>query len=546
MKAQGEARGSVAAGMRRDRTGAFVGGAMVLATGSMVSRALGAVYRIVLPIVMGGGQRAALGMGLFQFAYPIFTVLVTLITTGFPLAISKLVAERLAAGDRRGADAVLRTARVVLPACALVLAVALWFLAPAVADHIAGDPQATLSIRAIAPAILTVSLASVYRGGFQGMQDMTPYAISQVLEQIARVLTMFALVIILLPVGIQWAAAGASFGATVGGATATAAIIVLWRQGGAARLAAPPGGHRNRRALENLFGLALPITTGALVLPLLNLANAAIVPIRLRAGGFGAHAMAMYGVLSGYASPLVTAPSLFTAALAMSLLPAISAAVASGDRAGGSRRAAIGLRLALLFALPASVGLILLSGPLPRLLFHSPAASRPLAVLAPTLLFLSLQQTSSGILQALGRPSLPVRHLGLGGILMVIVAWVLVARPGWNVTGAALGTTLAFAVASALNLRAAGRLLPGAVDWGGMAGRPVLATAAMAAAVLAWEWVVRGHDALAVAGGVVGGAVIYGAGLLVFGALRAEELQTLPRVGAPLAGFLLRRRLIRP
>ncbi len=519
---------------------------MVLATGSLASRALGAVYRIILPILMGGGQRAALGMGLFQFAYPIFTVLVTLITTGFPLAISKLVSERLAADDRRGADAVLRTARLVLPFCALVLSVTLWFLAPSVADQIAGDPQAILSIRAIAPAILTVSVASVYRGGFQGMQEMTPYAISQVLEQIGRVLTMFALVVLLLPVGIQWAAAGASFGATVGGLCATAAIVVLWRTSGNQRLGAPPGGHRTRRALYNLFGLAVPITMGAMVLPLMNLANAAIVPIRLRAAGFGAHAMAMYGVLSGYASPLVTAPSLFTAALAMSLLPAISAAVASGDRAGGSRRAAIGLRLALLFALPASVGLVLLSGPLPRLLFHSAAASRPLAVLAPTLLFLSLQQTSSGILQALGRPSLPVRHLGMGGILMVIVAWALVARPGWNVTGAALGTTLAFAVASMLNLRAAGRLLPGAVDWQGMAIRPFLATAVMAGAVVAWEWGVRGHDAMAVGGGVVGGAVVYAVSLLVFGAVRGEELEMLPKVGAPLAGFLVRRGLIRP
>ena len=545
MKAQRARRGPVATWVRRDRTGAFVGGAMVLATGSLASRALGAVYRIILPILMGGGQKAALGMGLFQFAYPIFTVLVTLITTGFPLAISKLISERLAANDRRGADAVLRTARVVLPSCALVLSVALWFLAPAVADHIAGDPQAILSIRAIAPAILTVSLASVYRGGFQGMQNMTPYAISQVLEQIGRVLTMFALVVLLLPIGIQWAAAGASFGATVGGLCATVAIVVLWRHSGSQRLAAPSGGHRTRRALYSLFGLAVPITMGAMVLPLLNLANAAIVPIRLRAAGFG-DAMAMYGVLSGYASPLVTAPSLFTAALAMSLLPAISAAVASGDQAGGSRRAAIGLRLALLFALPASAGLVLLSGPLPRLLFHSAAASRPLAVLAPTLLFLSLQQTSSGILQALGRPSLPVRHLSVGGAAMIIIAWALVARPGWNVTGAALGTTIAFAIASLLNLRAAGRLLPGAVDWQGLAVRPVLATAVMAAAVLAWEWVVRGHDAMAVGGGVVGGAVVYAVSLLVFGAVRGYELEMLPKVGAPLAGFLVRRGLIQP
>lgn len=534
--------------VQKRQTRAFVGGAAILAAGSLASRVLGATYRIILPIVMGGGQRAAVGMGLFQFAYPIFTVLVTLITTGFPLAISKLVSERLAAGDRDGAGAVVRMARLILPLCGFALSAVLWFLAPVVAVHVAGDVAAIPSIRAISPAIFTVSLASVYRGAFQGQQDMVPYAISQVLEQIGRVLTMFALVVALLPRGIQWAAAGASFGATVGGACATLAILVLWRQRGRARV----GEGRVRRGaglgiLRAIFGLALPITMGAMLLPLLNLANAAIIPLRLRAAGLGAHAIALYGVLTGYASPLVLAPTLFTAALAMSLLPSISAALAAGDAQGGGRRAAVGLRLAMLFSLPASVGLLLLAGPLPELLFHSAQAARPLAVLAPALLFLSMQQTSSGVLQALGKPALPVRHLAVGGAVMVAVAWVLVARPGWNVTGAALGTTLAFAVAASLNLRATGRLLPGAVDWGKMALRPALSTAVMAAAVLLWEHIGRAHsDALIVAGAVVGGAAVYAVSLLACGGVRREDLEMVPRIGTPLAGFLVRHRLIRP
>ncbi len=517
----------------------------MLVAGSLFSRTLGATYRLILPILMGGGRQAAVGMGLFQFAYPIFTVLVTLITTGFPLAVSKMVSEHLAAGQPAAARRVVRVASVALPVSGLALAAALWVLAPTLARHLAGDPRAALSMRAIAPAIFTVSFASAYRGAFQGMEDMAPYAVSQVVEQIGRILTMFALVILLLPRGLGWAAAGASFGATVGGVFATATITALWLRRGRGRLGlggvAPMAPH----ALGQLLRLAVPMALAATLLPLLNLADAAIVPLRLREAGLGAQAIALYGVLTGYAAPLVLAPTVFTSALAMSLLPAVSAVLASGDRAGAGRRAASGLRLAGLFALPAATGLALLAGPLPMLLFHSAAARRPLEALAPALLFLSLQQTSSGVLQALGRPDLPMRNLAVGGALKVVVAWVLVGLPAWNVTGAALSTTLAFAVACVLNLRTAAHLLPGSVDWRGMTFRPLCATALMALAVLVLVHLAGASAALAVALGVVGGAAVYGVALLALRALRREEVELLPRVGGSWAVALDRLGLIR-
>ena len=526
---------------------AFVGGALILVAGSLLSRLLGATYRLVVPILMGGGMRAAVGMGLYQLAYPMFTVLITLITTGFPLAISKLVAERLARGDRAGASQIFRAARAGLPVLGAVFAVALWMGAPWFARHVADDMQAVLPIRAIAPAILTVSFASAYRGMFQGMGDMVPYAISQVVEQIGRVAAMFVLVVLLLPLGIQWAAAGAAFGAVVGGVCASAALVVQWRRRAVQRLQAAAGVGRQRlgAAFASVLRIAAPIAAGATLLPLLNVADAAIVPLRLRAAGMGPESIALYGVLTGYAAPLVLAPTVFTAGLAMSLLPAVAAAQAAGQTAAARRAVESGLRLAALVALPSAAGLAVLAGPLPRLLFHTTLATRPLLAMAPALVFLSLQQTSSGILQALGRPDVPVRNLAVGGAVKVILEWILVASPAWNVTGAALATSVAFAIACSLNLWAVQRRMPRAVDWGGTVLRPALACVIMVAAVLGVVHGLRGHVFLQVTGGVGCGVGVYGAALLAVGGVRREDLERVPRLGPRIAARLVGAGLLR-
>ena len=545
MMAEGRAVSRVVASRRRQRS--FVTGALILVVGSLGSRLLGATYRIILPILMGGGHRAAVGMGLYQMAYPLFLVAVTLISTGFPLAVSKLVSARLAEGDDAGAYEVFVAAQWALPPLGLVLALLLWSLAPWIATHIAHDVQAVWPVRAIAPALVTVSFAASYRGAFQGLQDMRPYAVSQIVEQVGRVLTMFALVVALLPFGLAAAAAGAAFGTVVGGGFSFAICRWFWPQVGLA----PPAGWRRRsgpllRALGRVLALAIPIAASASILPLLNLSDAVIVPLRLAAAGLGREAIALYGVLTGYASPLVLAPTVVTAALAMSLLPAVSSARASGDGRAGVAVAASGLRLAALFALPAAVGLAWLSGALPRLLFHAAVARLPLLALTPALVFLSIQQTSSGVLQALGRPDISVRNLAIGGAVKVVVAWWLVSLPQWNVAGAALSTSVAFFLACLLNLLAVSRRMPGAVDLDGMLLRPGLAAVMMSAALAVVRRLLEGSGPAVVVGALVAvGVVTYVAALLLLRGLRRADLELVPAVGPRAAATLARWGMVR-
>ncbi len=533
--------------------GAFLAGALILLIGSLLSRLLGGVYHFVLPILMGGGTQAAVGMGLFGMAYPLYNVMLSLSAVGVPLGISKLVAESTAQGRRWEAARIFRVAVLALSILGAVLSVALYLLADPVARLIAQDPRAAIAIRAIAPAVFFVSLESAYRGVFQGLQHMAPHAASQVVEQIIRVLTMFALAVILLPRGIQYAAAGASFGAVTGAAAGLAFLAIVIRRDRLTRtvwqerraVADTRGGPSTSMVLKRLAALVIPIALAGMVLPLINLIDAVVVPLRLHAAGLGAQATGLYGVLVGYAMPFMVAPSIVTTALAVSLVPSISDAVARGERAVAAGRAAVGMRVTLLLTVPAALGLFVLAGPLPQLLYHSPATARPLAVMAWGVVFLGVQQTTTGVLQGMGLPGVPVVNLLYGAAVKVLLTWWLVGIPGWNVTGAALGTVAAFAVASVLNVRAVQARLGPVVDVGALV-RVLAAAAAMGVVADMVLRAVAGHRlVVGIAATVVVGVVVYVLALAAVGGIRRADVESLPRFGVRLARVLARLHLVR-
>ncbi len=537
----------------RGHAGAFLAGALILLVGSLLSRLLGGVYHFVLPILMGGGTQAAVGMGLFGMAYPLYNVMLSLSAVGVPLGISKLVAESTARGRRWEAARIFRVAVVALAVLGAALSVALYLLAQPVAIWIAQDARAAIAIRAIAPAVFFVSLESAYRGVFQGLQHMAPHAASQVVEQIIRVLTMFALAVILLPRGIQYAAAGASFGAVTGAAAGLAFLAIVIRRDRLTRAvwqerrvaAATRDGPSAGQILRRLAGLVVPIALAGMVLPLINVIDAVLVPLRLHAAGLGTRATALYGVLVGYAMPFMVAPSIVTTALAVSLVPSISDAIARGDTAVAKDRAAVGMRVTLLLTVPAAVGLFVLAAPLPQLLYHSPVTARPLAMMAWGVVFLGIQQTTTGVLQGMGLPGVPVVNLLYGAAVKVLLTWWLVALPGWNVTGAALGTVAGFAVAAVLNIRAVQRRLGRVVDLNATAR--ILAAAAVMGVVADVVLRAASHHRLVLDIGatVVAGVVVYLVALAAVGGVRRSDVESLPRFGPPLGRALARLHLVR-
>ncbi|MDD2215155.1 MAG: oligosaccharide flippase family protein, partial [Eubacteriales bacterium] len=204
----------------------FLQGAVILGIAGLIIKLLGAVFRIPLANIIGDT-----GMGYYQTAYPVYVLLLTLSTAGIPVAISRMVAERNALGHPYEAYRVFSVSFVLLFGIGIFSSALLFFGAEAIVNYL-GNPGAKHAMMAIAPALFFVPMMAAFRGFFQGTQDMKPTAISQVAEQLFRVIIGLTLAILLISRGLEFAAAGASFGATAGavGGLGTVILIFIYRR----------------------------------------------------------------------------------------------------------------------------------------------------------------------------------------------------------------------------------------------------------------------------------------------------------------------------
>jgi stage V sporulation protein B len=538
-------------------TNKFIRGAFILTMAGIISRMLGPVYRLPLASLLGDE-----GIGLYQMAYPIYTTVLAISMGGIPVAISKLVAEKMAEDNTAAAYRVFRIAMWILFFVGLGFSVLLYVSAPFLANNILSDPRSYYAVIGIAPAIFLVSIMAVFRGFFQGQQEMMPTAISKVVEQIVRVATVFFLAVWLLPRGIEYAAGGATFGAVTG---ALAGLVVLlfifWRDRHKYSAYKNSGGSQISETTSSIAyriaSLAIPISLGGLILPIMQALDTVIVPSRLQAAGYAMNeATALFGQLTGMAAPLINLPTIFTYALATSLVPAISEAISLRDTTSARLRALTAIRITYVLTLPAAAGLFFLAEPITIMLYNNADAAIPLTYMAWGLIFLCLQQTTSGVLQGLGRTSLPVRNLFFGAIVKVIINYTLTGIPAIGIKGAAIGSVLGFYVASGLNFREVRRYLDMKVSYKELLGKPIISVVAMIAAVwLSYAAFYYGVSSFALSeritiaistlGAISIGAIVYVVVLLLLGAVGIADLELLSAENSKPAVFLRKVGLLR-
>ncbi|MCY0899131.1 MAG: polysaccharide biosynthesis protein [Firmicutes bacterium] len=453
-------------------------GAFWLSIGSFISKLIGAVYRIFLPRVLGD-----YGVGLFQMAYPLYAILLAVSVNGIPTALAKQTAEKLSRQDVEGAERLASWAQLVLGIVGMLLAVAMELAAPQIAVGLFEEPAATWSIRALAPALAFVALEASFRGYFQGYQDMRPTAVSQILEQVARVMVMFPLAYHFLPAGVDKAAAGATLGAPVGALVGMA--FLGWRRVLNGRWSLK--GRFPTYDLWRLLMLALPMSLSGLLFPLMMMADSMFVPSRLRLTGLSLEAAtARFGQLSGEAMPLINLTMVVGAALAVSLVPAIAQALVGHDRDAANQEVDRAIHLVWIVGLPMAGGLMLLARPLTWLLYGESGAAGALQVLAIGSPVLAIQQVMGSSLQASGHGWVPVRNLVYGAAVKFVLTWWLTALPFWGIRGAAVGTVAASITAAYLNWRDWTRIVgPGTHPLRSMRW-PLVGTVVMAMGLHVW------------------------------------------------------------
>lgn len=516
----------------------------MLGIAGLIIKVMGAVFRIPLGNIIGDT-----GMGYYQTAYPVYVLLLTLSTAGVPVAISRMVAERNATGNTYEAYRVFKISFALLFAIGLASSAILFFGSGIIVERL-GNPGAKMAMMSIAPALLFVPIMASFRGFFQGMQNMNPTAVSQVVEQLFRVVAGLSLAVILVDRGLEHAAAGASFGATAGSVAGLIAVAVLFLYSrktiDKSRTAK---GHKPEKAGQILFtilAIAIPITIGAAIMPIMNTIDVAIVIKRLTATGFTQEAAnSLYGQLTGMAGPLINFPQVLTQAISMSLVPAVAAAYKKREMEFLRYNVELGLRSALILGLPAAFGLMILAEPIMLLLYPMQKASAlnaapSLLILSFGVIFLATVQTLTGVLQGIGKQLIPVKNLAIGALAKVLITYYLTGIPSINIRGAALGTVCAYIAASFLNLMAVRKYTGARFDFNITVVKPLISGLVMSLAVYGSYKImavvfgrtiesVNMANALATGLSILLGGVVYILMLFVTRAITKKEVEFLPK-----------------
>lgn len=461
----------------------FFRGALILMIGSVLSRILGFIYRICIVRLLGPE-----GIGLYEMVFPAITLILVLTTAGIPVALAKLIAGDFARGHRRKVAAILRVSLLILVATGILFPAVLIYTAPWLVPKVFSDPRAYWPFMHLIPALFFVSISSVLRGYFQGINFMLPLATGQLLEQVIRIVMGIGLVSWLLPYGVEFGAAGLSLAVVVGEA-AGLAVLVVYFWGTRLQVTSPKSqtepAIEGRLIIRELLSLATPVTMSRVVSSLMLSAKAIVIPNRLQlAGATLEQATQLYGILSGMAMSLVNFPSVITGSLSSVLLPATAAAIAKKEFKAVELRINQAFKLTVLTALPFTLWFILLGEPLTLAFFNNREAAIPLKILAPGCVFFYLQQTSSGMLYGMGQMKTLFINSLIGNSVSLLVTYVLTGMPALGIKGAALGILVGTLITCMLNLGALFKTTPVTLQLSGWLYRSLFALGIMAIFIL--------------------------------------------------------------
>ncbi len=529
----------------------FLRGAVILTLASLVSRIIGLISMVVLPRLIHDD-----GMGLYQLVKPIHYFAAVVAISGMPVAISKLIAEKVALGSRQDVKRVFWVGSGIMLCTGGIVAMALLIGANWFAVTFAQDLGVTKTLALLGPACFFLALSAAFRGFFQGMQCMTPTAISQIVDQVARVGATIAISIWLRPRGVEVAVTGIAWGFIIGELTGWLVLVGYYFRQRDSLLATIPGNRTSaipeasKGIAKRLIFLAGPAVVATILWPIMQLADSFLIPMRMQVAGFTPDVIREGLGHLGMALTLSQFPNIVTVALATSLVPAISEAWALHSKKLVRHRAEEALRIALVFGIPSSAALYVLAEPLSHMLFGYSQVGAPLRVLAVGATTLGVIQATTGVLQGLGDMLIPVRNLAIGVVIKFALNYVLLANPELGILGAAWSTTIGWAVIAVLNLGSVFRRVGKAMSWRYAVLYPTFGSvfAALMMYIL--------HDSLVhfIPGGAASllalgaGFVLYFLLTMIWGSFTEKDVHLIPIVGKPLAlwlytwGFLSERR----
>ena len=444
---------------RKPKKQKFLQGAAILTMAAVLVKIMGAPYKIVMNRVVGPE-----GFGHFNNAYSIFNVLLTISTAGLPIALSRMISEAGALGNRRQIQKTYRVTLGIFMGLGIVCSGLMLIFAPQLARFMR-DPDAVYAIAALAPSVFFLCLVSAFRGYFQGQQYMTPTAVSQVIEAMAKLIVGLGMVYVVLRVmhlGESQAAGGAILGVTIGSVLAAVYLFFVYQHRHVVLTEADMDMPVKSTAdtARQLLRLAVPITIGSAGLQIFNALDTKIIQGRLQdaIGLTSRAATSLFGTYSAAQTFYMLPPALISP-IAISIIPTVTAALTLSNFREARRTEESAIRMTAMIALPCGAGLAILATPIQELAYnYKPEtlqiAGPLLAILGAAVIFNCMVSVTNAILQAHGLVTVPIFTTLVGGLVNIITDYVLIGTQGVGIYGAAIATIAYCAVIMFLNIAA--------------------------------------------------------------------------------------------
>lgn len=569
---------------------------MVLGSSMIIVKLMGMIYKILLSNQYGG-----VGTGLFNSAYALYNPLFMLSTAGFPIAISRMVSESIT--KKRYRD-VKQIHRISVPI--FVIAGCLCFLAMVLGGFlyvkIIHAENAIFALLCLSPTIFFGCLMSIYRGYFEGMRNMVPTAVSEIIEATCKLFLGFTASFLVTKYGMsRYEATGMVFGTKCANVTEAESVIIpiaigaaitgislgsmfgflflfiRYKRGGDGitrqELASSPHPRKSDKTLSIMIRTAIPIGLGSIIMSLADMIDSTLVNIRINHimqtnpdallnvyGSLipdyvyenGSTHTFLYGCY-GIALTLMMLITAVTQVFGTTALPSVTAAWTGGNKEQLKKSMETVMRVTTLVTIPSGIGMSVLAEPLLSMIYHGSAVSneveigsRVLAVMGISVIFIATSTPLCSMLQAIGRMDVPLKLFAVGMVMKIVVNYILVGIPEINIQGANIGSIVCYGFVTVVALFVLCRETKIVPDFVSIFVKPLFAGIVCGAAAyfseIFFDFFFRQRIATVLA--VITAIIVYIIALFVFRAIKREDILQMPK-GNKILKILEKRKLIR-
>lgn len=458
----------------------FEYGAIILLCSTMLVKVIGAIFKIPLSNLIGD-----LGFGYFSSAYDLFTPIYTLAMAGLPIAVSRVIAEHTAAGRYRDVKSSLKITKKIFTVTGMTAFVVMLLLIYPFVKLTDETGRTIYSLFAIAPSLFFCCIMSTYRGYFEGLRNMYPTAISDVIEALGKLILGYGFAFIVMKItnnNVALAAAGAMLGIMIGGACSAVFLHLRYKIKGdgitTAELEAAPQEQNSKKAAKVLIAIAIPIVLASLANSVTSLVDVSMVKWQLTRlvedsadtiRNMYSSSIADYNLIQakndlpnlvnaeiptflygirGKAFTLYNLIPTITSVLGVSALPVLASSWTKKNKSLIKRNVESSMKLTAIIAMPAGFGFMFLGPQLMGLMYSTTASyeigGTMLRIYGAAAIFAGLAIPMISMLQAIGKEKISLRNVAIGAVLKVVVNFIFVGIPSINIQGAAIGTFVSY------------------------------------------------------------------------------------------------------